>query len=164
MSGYDVNRNSPLKWPLEAVRWEFRFFVSIATCSTFNVIYPGTRARRRHSPRPTRSGPIHSARRPLKMISRKWSNTANTSVLSYTPRSVPTLVEFKLFLKLNNMRYPKVRSNRRFTVERILILSDGRFLHKMQNDYHSVAEKTALREAVPNIFHNLLGAVQAITI
>lgn len=81
--------------PLESVRCsdaEAAFDESICslysftTTTSFRLRYSGTRARRRLSPRPARNGPIHSERRALTLTSRKWSNTANMSVSSYTRR------------------------------------------------------------------------------
>lgn len=43
-------------------------------------------------------------------------------------------------------------------------LSDGRRRYKIPIDYHGVAEQIAPWEAKPDIFHNLVGAAQAMTI
>lgn len=60
--------------------------VLIANPSQNSILQSGTRARRRHSPRPARSGPMISARRASRTISVRCCVTARSSVWLLTRR------------------------------------------------------------------------------
>lgn len=87
----NIARNSNLQWTAKSYEVCSLFF-SFSLLIPFFIgsirTRPGSRPRRRLSPRPARSGPTISARSRLRITSTRWSATAKLFVSSFTRRWV----------------------------------------------------------------------------